>query len=405
MNSSLGPWLILLLSIGGLVLAFFVIRRQRYLKSLRDQGWTFDGSPTLDRSYGLNCPPFGIGYNRKIDDLISGTTSAGVPFAVFEYNSLGYVAALMLPRPLPELFVGTTPRPGAEGMQRTVGPWTMTAKDPSWAEAALAAIGAAMDAMAAGGHRVDLSVDGARLVALGVPREAQAMRAFLEALAPIAQALASPALAAFEAPAPPSELSLYQRPSWIYRPEDDRFLDQVTVTSSGYSHEARDVVVGDVHGIRMIAFTHHWKTDHTETSTDANGNTTTRTVTDNHSEEILEFLLPWHFGDLSVNWPGWGNRVRFESSDFDRAFKVRSRYPKFASDVFHPRQLEFMLSARPLPFAIESGRVRFDLGDNTPERIMHCADFLVAFFAGVPGFVWADLGHTEPPISRDLDGF
>ncbi|MFT4228290.1 hypothetical protein [Micropruina sp.] len=405
MSLSFGQVLLILLIVGVAVGTFFLIRRQRYVRSLRAQGWTFEGSPTLVTTYGLNCPPFGLGYTRKIDDLISGTTSSGVPFGVFEYNSLGYVAALVLPRPLPELYLGETPRPGVEGRQKVVGRWTATAKDAAWAEAALAAIMGPAEAMAAAGHRVDLSVDGTRLVALGVPREALAMRGFLEALAPVAHSLADGALASYQAPAPPQELSLYQRPDWVYRPADDQFLAEVVINGGGYGHEARDVVLGTVHGIRMIALTHNWKTDRTETSTDSNGNTTTRTVTDNHSEEILEFHLPWGFGDLSVNWPGWGNRVRFESSDFDRAFKVRSPQPKFASDVFHPRQLEFLLRAQPLPFAIESGRVRFALGDNTPERIMHCADFLVAFFAGVPGFVWADLGHTQPPISRDLDGF
>ena len=404
MDSPITTILLLVLAAGIAVAVFFIVRRQRYVRSLRERGWTFEGSPTLAATYGLNCPPFGLAYNRRIDDLISGTTSAGVPFGVFEYGKLGYVAALALPRPLPELYVSRQVRPGVLGMQKSFGAWTVTAKDPEWADAALGAIVPALDAMAAA-HPVDLSVDGVRLVALGVPREAAAMQSFLEALSPVAQALATPQLGRFDAPAPPAELGLYGRPGWVYRPADDRFLAEVEATRSGYGHEAKDVVLGDVHGLRMIALTHHWKTDRTETSTDANGNTTTRTVTDNHDEAILEFALPWHFGDLSVNWPGWGNRVRFESADFDKAFKVRCAYPKFASDVFHPRQLEFLLRARPLPFSIVGGRVRFALGDNTPERIGHCADFIVAFFAGVPGFVWEDLGHTQPPISRDLDGF
>lgn len=405
MDSSLGTWLILLLCLGALVGLFFLIRRQRYVKSLRDQGWTFIGSPTLQATYGLNCPPFGLGYKRAIDDQISGGTTSGVPFDVFEYGRLGYVAVLALPRPLPELYVGTEQRPGVIGRSKTFGRWLVTAQDPGWAEAALAAIGPAVDAMAAAGHRVDLSVDGARLTALGVPREAATMRGFLESAAGIAHQLAGPGLQRFEAPPPPAELGLYGRPGWIYRPADDRFLDEVDVTRGGFGHEARDVVLADVHGMRMIGLTHNWKTTRTETHTDGNGNTSTRTVTDNHSEAILEFALPWHFGDLSVNWPGWGNRVRFESSDFDRAFKVRCEYPKFASDVFHARQMEFMLRTQPLPFAVRSGRVRFALGSNSPERIAHCADFLAAFFAGVQAFVWADLGEAAAPISRDLDGF
>lgn len=314
------------------------------------------------------------------------------------------MAALVLPRPLPELYLGETPRLGVEGRQKVVGRWTATAKDAAWAEAALAAILGSVEAMAAAGHRVDL---GRRHPAGGprVPREALAMRGFLEALAPVAHSLADAALASYQAPAPPSELSLYQRPDWVYRPADDQFLGEVVINGGGYGHEARDVVLGTVQGIRMIALTHNWKTDRTETSTDSNGNTTTRTVTDNHSEEILELHLPWRFGDLSVNWPGWGNRVRFESSDFDRAFKVRSPQPKFALRRVPSPPAGVPAAAQPLPFAIESGRVRSALGDNTPERIIHCARTSRTFFAGVPGFVQADLGHTQPPISRELDGF
>lgn len=382
-----------------------IVRRQLYVKSLRDKGWTFEGSPTLASTYGLNCPPFGLGYNRRIDDQISGTTATGVPFAVFEYGSLGYVATLALPRPLPELYVATAVRPGVVGMQKQLGRWLVTAQDPAWAEAAMGAIGGAVDALAAAGHPVDLSVDGVRLVATGVPRKAQEMEAFLEAVAPVAQALASPALGRFQGSNPPAELSLYGHPDWVYRPQDDSWLGQVVHTGSGYGHEAKDVLLAENHGIRMIGLTHHWKTDRTVTSTDSNGHTTTRTVTDHHNEVVLEFHLPWHFGDLSVNWSGWGDRVRFESSDFDKAFKVRCAYPKFASDVFHPRQMEFMLKAQPLPFAIESGRVRFSSSVNDPAVFEHCGSFLITFFAGVPGFVWEDLGHAQPPISRDLDGF
>lgn len=402
--NSLVQVLLLLIVIGGSVGLFFVVRRQRYLRSLTEQGWAFENSPTLAATYGLNCPPFGLGYGRHIDDLITGRTAQGVDFAVFEYGRLGYVATLALPRPLPELYVASQLRPGAQGLQKPFGPWTVTAKDPAWAEAAMGAISGSLGALSSQ-WPVDVSVDGTRLVALGAPREAVSLRAFLDALGPVAVQLAGPSLSGYTGEQPPAELSLYSHPSWIYRPSDDRFLSQVAHDGSGYSHEAVDVVLAEVHGLRMIGLTHNWKTDRTETSTDSDGRTTTRTVTDNHSEPVLEFHLPWHFGDLSVNWSGWGDRVRFESSDFDRAFKVRCQYPKFASDVFHPRQMEFMLRAQPLPFSIDSGRVRIGVGANDPAVMARTAEFLVAFFAGVPNFVWEDLGFKEPPISRELDGF
>ena len=55
--------------------------------------------------------------------------------------------------------------------------------------------------------------------------------------------------------------------------------------------------------------------------------------------------------------------------------------------------------------SIDSGRVRIGVGDNDPALIARSADFLITFFAGVPNFVWEDLGFKEPPISRELDGF
>lgn len=61
--------------------------------------------------------------------------------------------------------------------------------------------------------------------------------------------------------------------------------------------------------------------------------------------------------------------------------------------------------AQPLPFSIDGGKVHIGVGVNDPALMARSAEFLVAFFAGVPNFVWEDLGFKEPPISRELDGF
>ena len=254
---------------------------------------------------------------------------------------------------------------------------------------------------------VNLSVDGAALVASGAPEQAEQLQPFLEGVGRLAAALAPLARdGRFPGPALPSELSLYRHPGWAYRPADDRFLSEVTITQDGYGHEARDVVLGEVAGgIRLIALTHHWKTNRTVTTTDADGRTSTHTETDHHSEPILEFHLPWAFGDLSLNGPWTGGKVRFESSDFNDRFTVRCGNPKFAMDVFHPRQLEFILRSDPLPFVIEGGRLRLSPRASDPETIEWAAAFVVAFFAGVPRFVWDDLGQPTPPIDPALAGF
>ena len=77
---------------------------------------------------------------------------------------------------------------------------------------------------------MNLSVDGAALVALGAPRDAKEMRAFLDVLGPVALQLAGPALQVYTDETPPAELSLYGRPTWIYRPQDDRFLSEVVAS-------------------------------------------------------------------------------------------------------------------------------------------------------------------------------
>jgi hypothetical protein len=81
---------IILIAIAVLVLAligFLIIRRQRYVRALRKRGWTFESKPALEWVLDHHAPPIGIGFTRKVDETISGTTADGVPFRVFEYAS------------------------------------------------------------------------------------------------------------------------------------------------------------------------------------------------------------------------------------------------------------------------------------------------------------------------------
>jgi hypothetical protein len=98
---------IILITIAALILAliaFLIIRRQRYACALRGRGWTFESRPALESVLDYHAPPFGLGFVRKVDEAISGTTAGGVPFRVFEYaNSEGprfddRIASIRLPR-------------------------------------------------------------------------------------------------------------------------------------------------------------------------------------------------------------------------------------------------------------------------------------------------------------------
>lgn len=407
----LSPFLtvvLIVVAIAIIVGVVLLVRRHRYVTSLTERGWTFEEHPTLASTYGLNAPPFGLGYDRRIDDVVSGTTNNGVPFRAFEYGTGDhYTVALTLPRTLPTAFI-TVPgegRPGAQGVAQQFGAWQVVSDDPAFGSALASAALHVIDGVAAS-QPINLSVDGAHLVATGAPKEAAELSAFLDNLGLVAAAVAQADLSAFPAPSVPAELSLYGHPDWVYRPQDDRFLSEVNHTTAGADHEAKDVVLAVLDGgMRMIGLTHHWTTTHAESSTDANGNTTTRTVTEHHSEPIIEVALPWHFGDLSLNWPWTGSKVPLESADFNEAYVVRSEFPKFATDVFHPRMMEFIQRSQPVPFAITQGRLRFDSGSTEPAMMEWVARFTVAFFAGVPRFVWEDLGNAEAPINPELAGY
>src|SRR4029077_1410877 len=95
------------------LIAFLIIRRQRYVRALRERGWTFESRPALESVLDHHAPPFGLGFVRKVDEAISGHTTNGVPFRVFEYAHVGdprfdaRVASVQLGLPLPDLFVST----------------------------------------------------------------------------------------------------------------------------------------------------------------------------------------------------------------------------------------------------------------------------------------------------------
>jgi len=119
------------------------------------------------------------------------------------------------------------------------------------------------------------------------------------------------------------------------------------------------VIRGSNDGLPIEAFIHSWKTQRTETFTDSEGRTQTRTVTENHSENLIAIMMPFSFPVISVDGGGGGKKVRFESEDFNDRFTVRTDDPKVASDVIHPRTMEFLMAMQPPGFRIVDNVMRF----------------------------------------------
>lgn len=404
-------WFWVVIALGALVGAFFLVRRRRYLSRLRALGWSHDSHPSLEALADLAAPPFGMGLHRSVDELVSGTTPGGHTFRVFDYDysgaGSGYserVACLQLPFGLPDAFVsdadharsGISPA-GTALVQVEDGPLRVIAADPAYATQVLAAVGLGVATAGPLADNVDLGIDGDHLVVSRAPKNPDDLQAFLAALDPIASAISDAALRGHEVAPASAGFGFYGHPDWHFAAAGTDVLDYYPVTTGGYGHQVTDPITGMRDGIRMDAFTHEWKTDRTETYTDSEGHSHTRTVTDHHSESVCGFLLPFDLPGLSVNGRRLGHKVAFESEAFNRAFTVRTEDHKFASDVIHPRTMEWLLSIVTRGWTVQQRVVVFDVEEHDQLLVDACEATLRGWLGRIPRFVWADHGLTVPP--------
>lgn len=329
--------------------------RARYREAVRAQGWAIDENPGEACLAGLNAPPFGLGLRRRAVRTVHGRVGAGVPFQVIDYAWEGgreQVACLRLrdvhtTRAIP----GTT-----------------------------------------------IAVDGRWLTARGCPSDPAAMRPFLDGLLPH--------LARIEAEAPdptqpvPEGMSFAERPDVIYQGRDDSVLSWMPHDRGGFDHEAHDLVSVPVGDLWLVTARHEWCTRRTVTETDGQGRTTTRTETDHHSETLCSLRWPWRMPPLVItNGGALGvrDRCHFESVDFDARFVVGCADKKFASDVIHPRMMDFLLATNPPPMTMSAGGLTLRLGSYDLATCLWAAACVAGFLDRIPDFVWADLGVRPAP--------
>jgi hypothetical protein len=396
------------------VVALLVIRRRRYIQALKAKGWTFDSSPALDSVLDHQAPPFGLGFDRSVDESITGTTSGGVPFHVFYYTSgeggpsfHDNVASLGLRRPLPVLFLsasGTRKGVYLPTVELVPG-WEIRTEKPDFAKAVLNDdVTSAIRSFAAAGGRVDLSIDGNHLVAVRAPDDPDELAAYLEVLAPVAAAIDAADLDRFAVAPSHPHFGFFGRPDWTLTDADDSLIDAYGLTREGSRHRTERVVRSPNDGLPLEAFVHRWQTTRTETYTDSEGKTQTRTVTDQQEENVAAVRLPVPFPQLSLNGGWGGQRVRFELEEFNDRFAVRTDRPKFAYDVVHPRMMEFLMAVDPPDFQITGQVMRFLVSKHDTVLLGTCADFAHEFLARFPSFVWDDLGIEPPPFRSAVSG-
>ena len=80
-----------------------------------------------------------------------------------------------------------------------------------------------------------------------------------------------------------------------------------------------------------------------------------------------------------------------KSEEFNDRFTVRTQNPNFASDVIHPRTMEYLMAVHPPGFRIEADVMRYSVDKHDTQLIGFCADFAHQFLSRVPSFVWKNL--------------
>ena len=194
-----------------------------------------------------------------------------------------------------------------------------------------------------------------------------------------------------------------QATAWRYTPRDDGWT---TISSShpfgqGRDHRACDVVQGPYDGRDALAFDYRWTTGHGRD----------RTV---HHAHVVALRLPTFLPTVQVTPEGLGTvlahlvgaqDVRFESEDFNRAYRVTARDLRTASDVLNPRLLERLLrtDARGVSWRIDGVWIlSWQAGGWDLDSLATRLGVLAAVVRAVPRHVWQDHGYD--PLTDSTPG-
>lgn len=186
---------------------------------------------------------------------------------------------------------------------------------------------------------------------------------------------------------------------WTYTQSDDRWTEAFSGSPFGQGHgrHADNVLTGQYDGRGFVAFDYVYHT--TETSTDSNGHTSTHE--ESHRFGVVALDVGASFPPLQVSPEGMFGRligrltnrdIELESEDFNRAFTVTCPDRKFASDVLHPRMMEYLLAHRESDFRFEgSWLLSVETGQSRIEEVEPRLRVIDGVLDNVPEFVWREV--------------
>jgi hypothetical protein len=211
---------------------------------------------------------------------------------------------------------------------------------------------------------------------------------------------------------------------WTWLGDDDRWVDvwPVAPFGEGRGRRVRECVAGEYRQVPFLSFTYEYYTE--STTRDANGNTQTTRHWHRFDVAVLRIGAP--IPDLHLSPEGvvsrlldglTGRDIDLESDAFNRAFRLHCADRKFATDVFGPRTMEYVLSRHPVSFDFVRGDAlmcRDHRRSSTPEvwgpgdptrpvgEGTAPFDVMLTVLVGIPDFVWQDRGGKPGVLSRGM---
>jgi len=169
----------------------------------------------------------------------------------------------------------------------------------------------------------------------------------------------------------------------------------------GSARRATEVLTGIWQGRAATSFRYRY------TSSDGDR----RTV---HTFHVLVLALPAYLPTLELTPEGLGARLakavggqdlEFESADFNDAWRVTSRMPRFASDVVHPRLMERLLRPGSRANLRIEGTDILTWSAGVPDLDVVAArlGLLDAVVRSIPRFVWLQHGY-DPSTTTSPEG-
>ncbi len=187
---------------------------------------------------------------------------------------------------------------------------------------------------------------------------------------------------------------------WTFAAQNDGIIGQFEGTpfDQGDHQRAKNVVVGQFQNRPIVAFDYSYQTH----STDSEG----RRQTTTHEYNIISVGLPVPLPNLHVSRESLFHKmgraigirdIELESEEFNRTFNVHCKDRKFASDMLHPRLMQWLLDHEGPAWRIDrSNLLCWDSGKVSPDVIDQQLGYLSTIADQVPRFVWQDHRATPP---------